>query len=359
MPRAITRATGGTELVASEDWSDDDRLLVRLWLNSVAQSSAKVYDFDAHAFGRWASWKPLRTVTLDDLQRYAHHLGQPQPPADGGKPVRLKDATIVKKLAALKSLFTFGAKNGYLPYNVGSALRLPKRPDQLAERILDEQVIARVIAGEPLPLRRLLCRLFYYSGGRIAEVIALKWEECHAHKDSGVITFSQAKGGRVRTVKLPGPVWSDLIAFKPPGGKGFVFASDRRDDQPVNRATAWRWVKAAGRRVGVEMSPHWFRHAHASHALDQGAGVHVVQATLGHASLATTSRYVHARPDQSSGDYLKLDGGDRGRGRQLELGLVNDDDAADAARDAGPGRAHRRPTAANRPPAKIARRPGR
>ena len=70
----------------------------------------------------------------------------------------------------------------------------------------------------------------------------------------------------------------------------------------------WRIVKAAAQRAGIEgpVSPHWLRHAHASHALDRGAPIHLVQATLGHASITTTGRYLHARPKESSSKFLPL-----------------------------------------------------
>ncbi len=71
---------------------------------------------------------------------------------------------------------------------------------------------------------------------------------------------------------------------------------------------AERVVKDAAIRAGLsnasDVSPHWLRHAHASHAMDRGAKVHLVQATLGHASVATTGRYLHARPDESSSLFL-------------------------------------------------------
>ena len=69
-----------------------------------------------------------------------------------------------------------------------------------------------------------------------------------------------------------------------------------------------RIVRTAAERVGIEapVSPHWFRHAHASHALDRGAPIHLVQATLGHASITTTGRYLHARPADSSNRFLPL-----------------------------------------------------
>ena len=67
-----------------------------------------------------------------------------------------------------------------------------------------------------------------------------------------------------------------------------------------------RIVKAAAERAGlsVEVSAHWLRHAHASHSLGRGAPIHLVQQTLGHASVATTGRYLHARPTDSSARYL-------------------------------------------------------
>jgi integrase/recombinase XerD len=67
-------------------------------------------------------------------------------------------------------------------------------------------------------------------------------------------------------------------------------------------------VRAAAERAGVEagVSPHWFRHAHASHALDRGAPIHLGQATLGHSSIQTTGIYLHSRPKDSSSRYLAL-----------------------------------------------------
>ena len=85
-----------------------------------------------------------------------------------------------------------------------------------------------------------------------------------------------------------------------------VFVS--RKGSPLSTSQAFRIVRQAARRAGVEknVSPHWLRHCHGSHALDRGAAVHLVQATLGHASVATTGRYLHARPTESSSKYLAV-----------------------------------------------------
>jgi integrase/recombinase XerD len=115
------------------------------------------------------------------------------------------------------------------------------------------------------------------------------------------------KGGKTRTVLLPGSVWKELQALcwgKRPGEP--VFRSQKGG--PLSTSQALRIVKKAARRAGFSerVSPHWLRHAHASHALDRGAPIHLVQATLGHSSVATTGRYLHARPTDSSARYLAL-----------------------------------------------------
>ena len=74
----------------------------------------------------------------------------------------------------------------------------------------------------------------------------------------------------------------------------------------LSASQAGRIVKAAAKKAGLSaaVSPHWLRHCHGSHALDHGAPLSLVQATLGHANVATTSRYLHARPSESSSSFL-------------------------------------------------------
>jgi integrase/recombinase XerD len=117
------------------------------------------------------------------------------------------------------------------------------------------------------------------------------------------------KGGKVRQVLLPEVVSRSLLSLR--GGAGAndpVFASRKGGGRLTERAvngTLKRVAKAAG--VTEALSPHWLRHAHGSHAIDHGATLPEVQATLGHDNIATTSGYLHARPDSSSG--LRLDPG--------------------------------------------------
>jgi len=102
-------------------------------------------------------------------------------------------------------------------------------------------------------------------------------------------------------------VWTPLMPLRAEGQvDGPVFRSRKRGH--LCPTQIWRIVRRAAKRAGIlkAVSTHWLRHAHASHALDRGAPISLVQSTLGHSSVATTGRYLHARPNDSSSKYLPL-----------------------------------------------------
>ena len=116
-------------------------------------------------------------------------------------------------------------------------------------------------------------------------------------------------GGRVRQVLLPEVVSRSLLSLRGDAGANDpVFASRKGGGHLTGRAVNGM-VKRAAKKAGITtaVSPHWLRHAHGSHAIDRGATLPEVQTTLGHDNIATTSGYLHARPDSSSG--LALDPG--------------------------------------------------
>ena len=113
------------------------------------------------------------------------------------------------------------------------------------------------------------------------------------------------KGDRTRIVPLPGSIWNHWAQVAGEERDAPVFRS--ANGRPLSPITPWRIVKAAARRAGLPdtVACHHLRHSHASHALDHGCPVHVLQVVLGHASLVTTSRYVHVGSNESSADYLQ------------------------------------------------------
>lgn len=272
---------------------EGDTQLLAVWLHGRPANTARAYRHEAEQFLAFVD-VPLQAVTLPDVQDYADEL-------EGRG---LVPGSRARALAAVKSLLSFGHRIGYLQYNVGAAVKLPAVEFTLAQRIVDPATVRRVIEGEPSARNRTLLRLLYYGGLRRAELAALRWRDLQPRgKDGGQATVF-GKGGKTRAALLPSHLWRELVAMRDGAADDApIFAG--RNGRPLTSSQVWRIVKAAGRRAGVPaLSPHWMRHAAASHALDNGAPISVVQATLGHASLATTSRYVHARPGDGAGLYL-------------------------------------------------------
>lgn len=288
MNQPVTQNTTATSDIKPIDAHEQ---LITMWLDGRSPHTRSSYRRYAREFLAYLN-KPLHLATLADVQGWRLTLS--------GK----SDNSIKTATSAVKSLFTFAHKIGVLQVNVGAALKQVKPKDCLNERILSELEVQTMIALETDPRNRLILRLLYSGGLRVSELSILTWKDLKERGDSGQVTV-YGKGRKTRTVLLKQDVWLELVKLR----------GDRKSDDPVfqsrkgghiNRHQLWRIVSAAAKRAGIEgkVSPHWLRHAHASHSLDRGAPIHLVQQTLGHESVATTSRYLHARPNDSSSLYL-------------------------------------------------------
>ncbi len=284
------------ELAADTQSASSDDQLLEIWLHGRPLHTQRAYRADIERFRRSVE-RPFSLVTLFDLQQFIDVLS------------KLAPASRYRTLSALKSLLAFGHRIGYLPFDVGRALRLPAVRNRLAERILPEADLHRILSLEPNPRNRAILTLLYASGVRVSELCALCWRDLQPNGEGGQITVF-GKGGVTRAVQIPASVWKLVSALREDAGLDSpVFRSRKAKNGGVLRPLAvLRVVRQSARRAGIELnvSPHWFRHAHASHALDRGAPIHLVQATLGHASITTTGRYLHARPNDSSSRFLPL-----------------------------------------------------
>jgi integrase/recombinase XerD len=281
-------------LGSAHDGSHDAEL-VELWLSmKTSGHTRRAYRTEVQRFLAFAQ-KPLSRVTLTDLQAFADHLGQGS----------LKPASQNRGLTALKSLLSFAQETGYLPFNAGAAIKLRPNRDSLAQRILEESQIAKLIDAAPEGRDRILLKLLYVSGVRVSEVSDLKWCDALPRHEGGQITVF-GKGGKTRTILLKPKVWLQLLSLKGSASAVSPIFASRKGGGALDVSQVRRIVYAAAEKAGLKqkVSPHWMRHAHASHALDRSAPIHLVQATLGHASVSTTGRYLHARPSDSSSFYL-------------------------------------------------------
>jgi site-specific recombinase XerD len=277
--------------------ADNDARLIELWLHGRPATTQRSYRTESRRFLAHMA-KPLHQVTLGDLQGYADALD-----AAG-----LQPATRRRILAAVKSLFSFSHRLGYLSFDTAKPLRLPPLRDTLAERIIEESSLLRMIDLEPNPRNATMIALMYGAALRVSELVGLRWRDVQARSNGqGQITVL-GKGAKTRTILLSANVFSRLIVLRAGAGDDEAVFASRKGRGHLNPSHVLRITKRAARRAGISRSVrnHDLRHSHATHSLERGAPISLVQTTLGHSSIATTGRYLHARPNDSSSRYLPI-----------------------------------------------------
>ncbi len=285
-------SAGVVPVVSDYSGAASDAALVELWLAGRPGTTRGAYGRDARRLLAFlaARGQSLRTATLAGVQGFVESLTG-------------SDRSRARYVSSAKSLLSFAARTGYSAFNVGAALRLPKLKNELAERILtEEQVFALFQAAKPGRNRTLL-RFLYKSGARVSEAISVECQHVQPREQGLAQVTLHGKGGKTRHVLLTADIGAELAELCA-GASQWIFRT-RRGTRLRGR-DAHRIVARAARAAGLEqaVSPHWLRHAHASHALDRGCPIHLVQSDLGHASVSTTGRYLHARPGDGSARYL-------------------------------------------------------
>lgn len=222
-----------------------------------------------------------------------------------------KTSTLAQRAAVLKSVFSFGVRIGRLQRNPGLALKI-KTPEQFANKALSPEEIEQMIAAQKNPRDLALCSLFYGSGARRDELKKLNWEHCSENADTSASVRLQGKGGKTRVVKISSKVWARVKILRredtEPGDAVFEVRYAGKWGR-ISESAIYNTIKGAALRAGIhkKVSPHWMRHSHATNALKNGAPLRLLQQTLGHSSIETTSRYTHMNPEESSGEYLEGD----------------------------------------------------
>jgi integrase/recombinase XerD len=291
-----------------------DEMLIAMWIDNTASSTKEAYMADLRQFFKQMPVS-IQQIKLNHLQNYKNHL------IESGK----EYSTINRKLKSIKSLLSFAEKTGYTRFNVGVMVKLPKEKEELAERILTEDQTLEIIHLEKLHNQRnyVLLRLIYATGGRVSEICKLKWKDVHSRGETGQVTL-YGKGEKTRHIILKPETYKVLIdyrgnstdedyIFKSRGGGKPGHARSKLDESQVYRIIEEAAIRAQialyqdkDGKTRSHVSPHWMRHAHATHALENGANIILVKETLGHKSIDTTTKYTHVHPDKSSAQYLKM-----------------------------------------------------
>jgi integrase/recombinase XerD len=223
---------------------------------------------------------------------------------DGGRPP-LAAASAARAVSAVRGLHRFAQREGWTGTDPARPVRPPAPPRRLP-KALDVDQVARLLAGVPTDtprgLRdRALLEFLYGTGARISEAVGAAVDDLDL---AGGSVLLRGKGGKSRLVPVGGyavdAVTAYLVRGRPAlaaGGRGAPALFRNARGGGLSRQSAWSVLRAAALRAGLPVtgpaavSPHTLRHSYATHLLDGGADVRVVQELLGHASVTTTQVY--------------------------------------------------------------------
>jgi integrase/recombinase XerD len=281
--------------------ADNDEQLLESWLASLPSAhSRRNFEVTARRFLAELPDAGLRGATVEDVRD-----------ALGRVTAHVSEAAGRQYVLRVKSLLGYAHRLGYAPFNAGAAIKVRSnardRGAKLAKRIIDAVDVKLLFRAALTKRDRVLLETLYAGGLRVSEIAGLTWADV-LPRDRGQVQLSiTGKGGITRQVLLPEAVSRSLLSLRGDAGANDALFASRKTDARLTERAVLGIVKRAAARAGIDapVSPHWLRHAHASHAIERGATLPEVQSTLGHSNIATTSGYLHARPESSSG--LKLD----------------------------------------------------
>jgi integrase/recombinase XerD len=215
---------------------------------------------------------------------------------------RLSSESVYLEIAALRAFYKFAENEKILPANIAENLSLPRRWKRLPKALSNDE-IHKLLTPEAPATADSLCdhavlELAYACGLRLSELKDLRLEQLHL--DAGFINVI-GKGNKERVVPVGKTAIAALNQFIETGRPRLITPKSpanvflNRRGTPFAAVTLWRRIKNRVKRSGIErnITPHMLRHSFATHLLEHGADLRVIQELLGHASIGTTEIYTH------------------------------------------------------------------
>lgn len=287
---------------------EDNERLVRSWLRhltnerSLSENTIQNYRRDTTRFLDWADDRAIKTMKTSDVERFVIWLS-----TDAGTGKGLATSSVARTLSAMRNLYRFGFSEGLVDVDAAADVPVPSLPLSIPKALSVEQVI-KIIEAIPghdtasvLDLRnRALVELLYSTGARISELMVLDVDDVDWEH---TIVQVRGKGGKERIVPLGEPALRALKSYLTRArpalnkkGSPALFLSNRGGR--MTRQSGFKVISEAATAAGIgPVSPHSLRHSFATHLLEGGADIRVVQELLGHANVVTTQIYTKVTPD--------------------------------------------------------------
>jgi len=271
-----------------------DQFIDHLWLeDGLSRNTLESYRRDLQLFADWLQKKSLSLAEVQqaEIQQYL-----------AVKFPQSKPRSISRLIASLRRFYRYALRENKVAVDPTLQIDSPKLPRSLPKSLTEEDVEALLAApdiNQPLGLRdRAMLEILYASGLRVSELVGLKGTEVSLNE--GVIRVT-GKGSKTRLVPM-GEEAVDWISRYLKEARPAILQKRLSDSlfvtqrgQAMTRQAFWYLIKRYALRAGISkhLSPHVLRHAFATHLLNHGADLRVVQMLLGHADISTTQIYTH------------------------------------------------------------------
>lgn len=236
----------------------------------------EAYDRDVKRFLEFLN-KDIKSITQNDIQAYLSTLS------------KFKTTTLYRNLMSIKVFFSFLKKEGLIEKNIIKNLSSPRLWQTIPDILSESEMIKLLNAPHNLRDRAIL-EVLYATGIRVSELCQL---DIHDVGDEKIKVLG--KGNKTRIVPIGRKAIEVLDLYLNTRGDQhpFLFLSDKHER--ITRFQVWEMVKRFAKAVNITktISPHTFRHSFATHLLDRGADVRIIQTMLGHSEIATTDKYTH------------------------------------------------------------------
>lgn len=282
------------QTLASADAEELNAFIDHLWLeDGLAKNTLESYRLDLTTFALWlpSQKKQLLTVEQADIQQYL-----------AVKFPQSKPRSISRLIASLRRFYRYMLRENRMNVDPTIQIESPKLPRSLPKSLNEDEVLALLNApnlGEPAGLRdRAMLELLYACGLRVSELVSIKTTEVSV---SDSVVRVTGKGSKTRLVPM-GEEAADWIARYLKEARGEILQKRLSDalfvtnrGEAMTRQAFWYAIKRYALMAGItkHMSPHVLRHAFATHLLNHGADLRVVQMLLGHSDISTTQIYTH------------------------------------------------------------------
>ena len=271
-----------------------------------SDNTARTYAALLGRFVEWAAEHKLtdwKQVELKHLMAFLQHERE-RPLADEPKEStkRLSSESVYLEIAALRAFYKFAESEGHVPVNVAENLSLPRRWKRLPKALSNDEITKLLVPESPESPESLrdqaILELAYASGLRLAELKGVRLEQLHL--DAGFINII-GKGNKERVVPVGRKAVEAMNRYLTTGRPKLVTSKSpanvflTKRGTPFASVTLWLRIKRRVLRAGVSrnITPHMLRHSFATHLLEHGADLRVIQELLGHANISTTEIYTH------------------------------------------------------------------